>query len=86
MAQKFKRSYRFAFRTALYICVFLTAIMAIFTILEIQNIWISLLIFAALCYFFSFLIIQYRVERFIYRRIKKVYDNVSLLDSKNPSS
>jgi len=77
MAQKFKRSYRFALRTALYICVFLTAVLAIFTFLKVESVWMSLLIFAILCYFFSFLIIQYRVERFIYRRIKKVYDNVS---------
>ena len=85
MSQKFKRSYRFALRTALYISVFLTAIMSVFAFFEIQSLWISLLIFAIFCYLFSFLIIQYRVERFIYRRIKKVYDNVSLLDSKTLS-
>jgi two-component system phosphate regulon sensor histidine kinase PhoR len=32
-------------------------------------------------YFFSFLVLQYRVERFIYRRVKKIYDDVSLLES-----
>lgn len=85
MSQKFKRSYRFALRTALYISVFLTAIMSVFAFFEIQSLWISLLVFAIFCYLFSFLIIQYRVERFIYRRIKKVYDNVSLLDSKTLS-
>ena len=81
MPQKFKRSYRFALRTALFISIFLTIILAGFLFLEPGYIWISLLVFALLCYVFSFLIIQYRVERFIYRRIKKVYDNVSLLDS-----
>lgn len=30
---------------------------------------------------FSFFVLQYRVERFIYRRIKKIYDDVSLLNS-----
>lgn len=81
MPQQFKRSYRFALRTALYICVFLSAIMAVFLYIDLQVWWIALLIFAAFTYAFSFFIIQYRVERFIYRRIKKVYDNVSLLDS-----
>lgn len=81
MPQKFKRSYRFALRTSLYISVFLTIILAGFLFFDSRYIWISLLIFALLCYLFTFLIIQYRVERFIYRRIKKVYDNVSLLDS-----
>ena len=28
----------------------------------------------------SFFIIQYRVENFIYKRIKKIYDDVSLLE------
>lgn len=85
MSQKFKRSYRFALRTALYISVFLTILLGSFMYFGISSIWISLLIFATLCYLFTFLIIQYRVERFIYRRIKKVYDNVSLLDSKTLS-
>ncbi|WP_373295151.1 sensor histidine kinase [Salegentibacter mishustinae] len=37
--------------------------------------------FVLITYFVSFFIIQYRVEHFIYKRIKKIYDNVSLLDS-----
>jgi len=32
-------------------------------------------------YVFSFFVLQYRVERFIYRRVKKIYDDVSLLES-----
>lgn len=32
-------------------------------------------------FFFSFLVLQYRVERFIYSRIKKIYDDVALLES-----
>jgi two-component system phosphate regulon sensor histidine kinase PhoR len=31
-------------------------------------------------YLFSFIVLQYRVERFIYRRVKKIYDDVSLLN------
>lgn len=30
---------------------------------------------------FSFFVIQYRVEKFIYRRVKKIYDDVSFLES-----
>ncbi len=85
MSEKLKRSYRFALRTALYISGFLTILFAGFLYLDIDSIVWSLIIFALLCYLFAFLIIQYRVERFIYRRIKKVYDNVSLLDSKTLS-
>lgn len=87
MSKKFRRSYRFALRTSLYISIFLAALMSVFMYLELDFSATWLILFALLCYFFSFFIIQYRVERFIYRRIKKVYDNVSLLDSKtlNPN-
>jgi two-component system phosphate regulon sensor histidine kinase PhoR len=30
---------------------------------------------------FSFFVLQFRVERFIYRRVKKIYDDVSLLEN-----
>ncbi|MEO6347717.1 MAG: ATP-binding protein [Aquaticitalea sp.] len=34
-----------------------------------------------ICYILCFFIIQYRVERFIYRRVKKIYDDLTLLES-----
>lgn len=81
MTKKFKRSYRFAIRTSLYISFFLTIFMGGFMYLDLEFSAIWILLFVFFCYIFTFIIIQYRVERFIYRRIKKVYDNVSLLDS-----
>jgi two-component system phosphate regulon sensor histidine kinase PhoR len=39
------------------------------------------LLFALSIAIFSFFVIQYRVEHFIYRRVKKIYDDVSLLES-----
>ncbi len=38
-------------------------------------------IFIGAIFAFSFFIIQYRVENFIYKRVKKIYDDVSLLES-----
>jgi two-component system phosphate regulon sensor histidine kinase PhoR len=38
------------------------------------------IIFMSICFAFCFFIIQYRVERFIYRRVKRIYDDVTLLD------
>jgi two-component system phosphate regulon sensor histidine kinase PhoR len=38
-------------------------------------------LFALSIAIFSFFVIQYRVEHFIYRRVKKIYDDVSLLES-----
>ena len=40
-----------------------------------------ILVYSLSCFIFSFLIIQYRVEFFIYKKIKKIYENVSLLNS-----
>lgn len=40
-----------------------------------------ILAFSVSLYVFSFFVLQYRVEHFIYRRVKKIYDDVSLLDS-----
>ncbi|MFD1094294.1 sensor histidine kinase [Salegentibacter chungangensis] len=42
---------------------------------------LPLIILSVICYVFSFFIIQYRVEHFIYKRIQKIYDNVTILDS-----
>ncbi|MCH9660697.1 MAG: sensor histidine kinase [Bacteroidetes bacterium] len=39
------------------------------------------MLFFVCCYLLSFFIIQYRVEKFIYNRVKKIYDEVKLLDA-----
>ena len=41
---------------------------------------LSILVFFPTIFILSFLIIQYRTERFIYDRIKKIYDEVSILN------
>jgi two-component system phosphate regulon sensor histidine kinase PhoR len=42
---------------------------------------VLILAFAAGCYLFTFAIIQYRIEHFIYKRVKKIYDDLTLLES-----
>lgn len=83
MAVKFKKTYTFAIKSAAFIAIFSTAFLAVlmYCMLEINYnfIWI----FAASIFLFSFFVLQYRVERFIYRRIKKIYDDVSLPESSN---
>lgn len=81
MQNKLKKSYKFAFKTSLYIALFLTLLSAIFFFRE-ANIF-YLLFFSLLTYFISFVVIQYRVERFIYRRVKNIYDDLTLLESTN---
>ncbi|PKA82656.1 two-component system phosphate regulon sensor histidine kinase PhoR [Ulvibacter sp. MAR_2010_11] len=81
MAGIFKKTYKFAAYTSAVITLFLTLAMSVFFYFnESLNYWF-LAGFVVVCYFFSFFIIQYRVERFIYKRIKKIYDDVSLLDA-----
>jgi len=81
MQNQLKKSYKFAIRTSLYITFFLTLFMSVFLyILKTVNVW-DIALFALLCYVFSFFIVQFRVERFIYRRIKQIYDDLTLLES-----
>jgi two-component system phosphate regulon sensor histidine kinase PhoR len=77
----FKRSYKFAIKTSFFITIFLTLLVGVFLFLTATFQWVPILVYAGLCYLFSFLVIQYRVEHFIYKRVKKIYDNVTLLDA-----
>lgn len=81
MQNQLKKSYKFAIKTSLYITLFLTLIVSVFLyFLEVFNA-VAIILFLVFCYSFSFFIIQYRVERFIYRRVKKIYDDLTLLES-----
>jgi two-component system phosphate regulon sensor histidine kinase PhoR len=44
------------------------------------------LIYFTVVFVFSFLVLQYRIERFIYRRIKQIYDDVAILESSTMGS
>lgn len=85
MKISFKKNYKFAVKSALYISLFATGFV-MFLVTVIFNFTLySLLLFGTIFIFiiclFSFIVLQYRVERFIYRRVKKIYDDVSLLES-----
>jgi two-component system phosphate regulon sensor histidine kinase PhoR len=78
--QKIKKTYKFAIKTALYISIVLTLLLSVF-LYVIDYLNANVLLFGILCYIICFFIIQYRVERFIYRRVKKIYDDLTLLES-----
>lgn len=85
MKISFKKTYNFAVISALYVSLFASILgvflaKAIFKI-PFKNLMLFGVVFILLIFFFSFLVIQYRVERFIYRRVKKIYDDISLLES-----
>lgn len=81
MSKNFRRSYKFALKTSAYLTVFLTLLFCAFFLFYGIFSFPGILLFTLLSFIFSFLIIQYRVEFFIYKKIKKIYQNVSLLSS-----
>ncbi|SEP95688.1 two-component system, OmpR family, phosphate regulon sensor histidine kinase PhoR [Hyunsoonleella jejuensis] len=81
MQVKFKKSYKFAIKTALYITMLFTLLMSVFLYYYFSFKWLPVLLFGIGCYIISFVIIQFRVERYIYRRVKSIYDDLTLLES-----
>ena len=81
MKVNFKKTYTFALVSTTYITLFSTGFLGILLWFFHEFSWVILLVFALSMATFSFFVIQYRVEHFIYRRVKKIYDDVSLLES-----
>lgn len=78
---KFKKTYKFAGKSSFYITLFTTGLLIVLEFLFDKVSLPVTLIFAISVAVFSFFVIQYRVEHFIYRGVKKIYDDVSILDS-----
>ena len=77
---KFKKTYSFAFISALYLTV-LSIIIAIISYFLLEKFGLAITIISiVLLFVLFFFIIQYRVEYFIYRRVRKIYNDVSLLE------
>ncbi|NJB36765.1 MULTISPECIES: cell wall metabolism sensor histidine kinase WalK [Flavobacteriaceae] len=86
MAITLKKSYRFALRSSFYITIILALTLGLLSWALGQFSWVLVVTFTPLVFIGAFIIIQSRVERFIYRRVKKIYDDVSLLESSSFSS
>lgn len=78
---KLKKTYKFALYTAGMLTLALSVLILIHELIFFEVNLISLLLFAIACFVLTFFIVQIRVEFFIYRRVKSIYDSVSLLDS-----
>ncbi|WP_308991425.1 ATP-binding protein [Mariniflexile litorale] len=81
MQPKFKKSYKFAIKTSLYITIYVTLLSSVFLYVFYSFNFGYILLLAISTYLFSFIVIQFRVERFIYKRVKKIYDDLTLLES-----
>ena len=75
-----KKSYKFAVRTSLYVTLFTTLLVSVFLWYYHNFNW-QVVFFPIVCFVLCFIVVQYRVERFIYRRVKQIYDDLTLLES-----
>ncbi|WLD23101.1 ATP-binding protein [Flavobacterium dauae] len=80
MGIKYRKSYKFAIKSSIVITLFSTLLLAILQYLFFNINVLFTVTFTLLFFAFSFFVLQYRVERFIYRRIQKIYKEVSILD------
>ncbi len=80
MPENFKKSYRFAILSSLYITAAITVVLTLLMLFLTTINFVLLFGFSILTFIISFSVIQYRVERFIYRRVKKIYDEFELLE------
>jgi two-component system phosphate regulon sensor histidine kinase PhoR len=79
--KNFKKTYDFAAYTASLITLCSALVVGLAFYFSKTGSLLLLLGFVLFCFVFSFFIIQNRVERFIYNRIKKIYDDLTLLEA-----
>ena len=78
---KLKKTYSYALWSAFYLTILFIVIASISYYFVIEQLGtLSIIIVIVALFFISFIIIQYRAEHFIYRRLRKIYEDVSILD------
>lgn len=81
MPIELRRSYRFALRSSIVITLCSIAVFAFLLYFWGAFDWLIIAVAFPLVLGLSFLALQVRIEKFIYRRIKQIYDDVALLES-----
>ncbi|WP_299618667.1 ATP-binding protein [uncultured Tenacibaculum sp.] len=78
---KLRKTYRYALTSALYLTL-ISVIIAVFSYLSFFKSLglVAIIIFGIIVFTASFFVIQYRAEHFIYQRVKKLYQDISILD------
>jgi len=78
---KLKKTYSYALWSAVYLTILSVSIAAISYFIISKHLGINTILISIIVLFIaSFFITQYRAEHFIYRRLKKIYEDVSILD------
>jgi len=81
MQPKFKKTYKFAIKTSLYITMYVAFLVSVFLFSFYEfNLW-HVLIFSIITCLFSFVVIQIRAEQFLYKRVKRIYDDLRLSET-----
>ena len=80
MASDSFKSYLFAIVTSLYIGVIIGVGLFLIFHYDIQFNLLAIVIIAIVAFVLSFIIIQFRVQKYIYDRLKKIYDDVTILE------
>ncbi|MGB6150898.1 MAG: ATP-binding protein [Pricia sp.] len=86
MAIKLQRSYRFALRSSLLISLIFALVLGILLFYFHTFDFTVVILSTVILFLVSFFILQIRIEKFIYRRIKQIYDDVALLESSTLTS
>jgi len=81
MSINFKKSYKFALNSSSLITLILTLLMSVFFFYIGEFVLLNACVFALFCFVVVFCVVQLRVETFIYKRVKKIYDDLTLLES-----
>ncbi len=81
MEVELKKTYKFAVKTSFYITLFTTLFMSVFLTVFYSFKILPILLFIVCFYSFCFIVIQYRAERYIYKQVKKIYDDITLLEN-----
>ena len=81
MSIHFKKSYKFALNSSSLITLILTLLMSVFLLYKGEFVLLDLCLFTLLCFVVVFYVVQLRIETFIYKRVKKIYDDLKLLES-----
>lgn len=78
---KIKKTYQYALRSSLYSTLIAVAIAVLSYLFFFKSLGVvAVVLFALFLFVVSFFVIQYRAEHFIYQRIKKIYEDIPILD------
>lgn len=82
--KKLKKTYKYALMSSLYITILAVFVSVISYLFFFESLGITVVVlFSVGLFTVSFFVIQYRAEHFIYQRVKKLYEDIPILDTED---